>query len=117
MDLFRLRQKRLRTKEFLAVDSTSRSFYGNSIAFIRWGKRKEHDLVQWRRGPSIEQIAPDRDLVPLTSQTDDDFNSLSLGLQWLEIRSEGLHLMGVGSNHSIITSVSGSGQWDWMIMG
>jgi hypothetical protein len=46
MDLFRLRQKRLKTQEFLAVDSTSRSCYGNSIASIRWGKSKEHDPLQ-----------------------------------------------------------------------
>jgi hypothetical protein len=41
MALLRLRAKRLKAKEVLAVDSTSRSAYGSSLTDIRWGKNKE----------------------------------------------------------------------------
>ena len=42
MDLFRLRAARLGKNAILAVDSTSRSAYGHSLADIQWGKNKEH---------------------------------------------------------------------------
>ena len=45
MDLFRLRNKRLHENEFLAVDSTSRSSYGESLSAVRWGKNKEGDRL------------------------------------------------------------------------
>jgi hypothetical protein len=41
MDLLKLRAARLAKGELCAVDSTSRSAYGNSLAEIRWGKNKE----------------------------------------------------------------------------
>ncbi len=45
--LFRLRAKRLGDKALCAVDSTSRSAYGSSLADIRWGKNKDRsDLPQ-----------------------------------------------------------------------
>lgn len=46
-DLFRLRAKRLGTNALCAVDSTSRSAYGRSLADVRWGKNKDRpDLPQ-----------------------------------------------------------------------
>ena len=42
MDLFRLRAGRLGKNAVLAVDSTSRSAYGHSLADIHWGKNKDH---------------------------------------------------------------------------
>ncbi|MBO4618697.1 MAG: transposase [Victivallales bacterium] len=41
-ELLSLRASRLGKDEFCAVDSTSRSAYGDSLADIRWGKNKEH---------------------------------------------------------------------------
>jgi len=41
MELLRLRMARLKKDEVCAVDSTSRSAYGNSLADIRWGKNRE----------------------------------------------------------------------------
>jgi hypothetical protein len=41
MDLLRLRAARLQKDELCAVDSTSRSAYGGSLADIRWGKNKD----------------------------------------------------------------------------
>jgi transposase len=41
MELLRLRMDRLAEGEVCAVDSTSRSAYGNALADIRWGKNKE----------------------------------------------------------------------------
>ena len=41
MDLLRLRAARLQKDELCAVDSTSRSAYGGSLADIHWGKNKE----------------------------------------------------------------------------
>ena len=45
MELFRMRKKRLHDNEFLAVDSTSRSSYGESLSAVRWGKNKEGDKL------------------------------------------------------------------------
>lgn len=42
MDLFRFRAQRLGKDELCAVDSTSRSAYGSSLADIHWGRNKEH---------------------------------------------------------------------------
>jgi len=42
MDLFRCRAQRLGKDELCAVDSTSRSAYGSSLADIHWGRNKEH---------------------------------------------------------------------------
>lgn len=42
MELLTLRAARLGKGELCAVDSTSRSAYGNSLADIRWGRNKEH---------------------------------------------------------------------------
>lgn len=42
MDLTRLRAARLEKDELCAVDSTTRSAYGNSLSDIRWGKNKEN---------------------------------------------------------------------------
>jgi transposase len=42
MDLLALRATRLKKDEVCAVDSTTRSAYGESLADIRWGKNKEH---------------------------------------------------------------------------
>jgi len=42
MDLLRLRAARLEKGELCAVDSTTRSAYGNSLSDIRWGKNKEN---------------------------------------------------------------------------
>jgi hypothetical protein len=42
MALLKLRAARLQKDELCAVDSTSRSAYGGSLADIRWGKNKEH---------------------------------------------------------------------------
>jgi hypothetical protein len=42
MDFLRLRAARLGKDELCAVDSTSRSAYGWSLADIRWGKNKDH---------------------------------------------------------------------------
>ena len=41
MDLLKLRAARLKNGEVCAVDSTSRSAYGNSLTDIKWGKNKE----------------------------------------------------------------------------
>jgi transposase len=41
-DLLKLRAARLGKDELCAVDSTSRTAYGNGLADIRWGKNKEH---------------------------------------------------------------------------
>lgn len=41
MELFRLRAARLGDNAVCAVDSTSRSAYGSSLADIKWGKNKE----------------------------------------------------------------------------
>jgi len=41
MDLLRLHAARLSCGEVCAVDSTSRSAYGRSLADIKWGKNKE----------------------------------------------------------------------------
>jgi len=41
MELFRLRAGRLEKSELCAVDSTSRSAYGDSLADIKWGRNKE----------------------------------------------------------------------------
>ena len=41
MELLRLRSARLDRDEVCAVDSTSRSAYGRSLADIRWGKNKD----------------------------------------------------------------------------
>ena len=42
MDLLRLRAARLGKDELCAVDTTSRSVYGGSLADIHWGKNKDH---------------------------------------------------------------------------
>lgn len=42
MDLLRLRAARLKDHELCAVDSTSRSAWGSSLADIRYGKNKDH---------------------------------------------------------------------------
>jgi transposase len=42
MELLTLRAARLGKGELCAVDSTSGSAYGNSLADIRWGRNKEH---------------------------------------------------------------------------
>lgn len=42
MELLSLRASRLGKDELCAVDSTSRSTYGESLADIHWGKNKEH---------------------------------------------------------------------------
>lgn len=41
MDLFRLRSKRVTTNAKCAMDSTTRSAYGDSLADIKWGHNKE----------------------------------------------------------------------------
>ena len=41
MDLFRRRIGRLKNDDMVAIDSTSKSSYGDSLSFIRWGKNKE----------------------------------------------------------------------------
>jgi len=41
MDLLRLRAARLQKDELCAVDSTTRSAYGGSLADIKWGKNKD----------------------------------------------------------------------------
>lgn len=41
MDLFRIRIARTKDGNLCAVDSTTRSAYGNSLADIKWGKNKE----------------------------------------------------------------------------
>ena len=41
MDLFRLRAARTKDGDLCAVDSTTRSAYGSSLADIKWGKNKE----------------------------------------------------------------------------
>lgn len=41
MDLFRLRAARTSDGDLCAVDSTTRSAYGSSLADIKWGKNKE----------------------------------------------------------------------------
>jgi len=41
MDLLRLRAARMAKEELCAVDSTSRSAYGDSLADIQWGNNKE----------------------------------------------------------------------------
>jgi transposase len=42
MDLLRLRAARLEKDELCAVDSTTRSAYGDSLADIHWGKNKDN---------------------------------------------------------------------------
>jgi transposase len=42
MEFLKLRAARLGKDELCAVDSTSRSAYGNGLTDIRWGKNKEH---------------------------------------------------------------------------
>jgi transposase len=46
MNLLRLRAARLDKEEILAVDSTSRSAYGDSLADTHWGKNKNHLPLQ-----------------------------------------------------------------------
>jgi hypothetical protein len=41
MELFRLRAGRLEKGELCAVDSTSRSAYGDTLADVRWGRNKD----------------------------------------------------------------------------
>ena len=41
MDLFRLRAARTKDGDLCAVDSTTRSAYGSSLADIKWGRNKE----------------------------------------------------------------------------
>jgi len=41
MDLFRLRARRVSRHAYCAMDSTTRSAYGDSLADIKWGKNKE----------------------------------------------------------------------------
>lgn len=41
MDMFRLRAARVEKGDLCAVDSTSRSAYGHSLADVKWGKNKE----------------------------------------------------------------------------
>ena len=41
MDLFRLRAQRVSRRAYCAIDSTTRSAYGGSLADIKWGKNKE----------------------------------------------------------------------------
>lgn len=41
MDLFRRRIAKLKDDDIVAIDSTSKSSYGDSLAYIRWGKNKE----------------------------------------------------------------------------
>ena len=41
-EFLQLRASKLSSEEILAVDSTSRSAWGNSLADIHWGKNKEH---------------------------------------------------------------------------
>lgn len=42
MNLFKYRADRLGKNELCAVDSTTRSAYGSSLADIKWGRNKEH---------------------------------------------------------------------------
>ena len=42
MNLFKYRADRLDKDELCAVDSTTRSAYGSSLADIKWGRNKEH---------------------------------------------------------------------------
>ena len=42
MNLFKYRADRLGKDELCAVDSTTRSAYGSSLADIKWGRNKEH---------------------------------------------------------------------------
>ena len=42
MELFRLRMARVKDGDLCALDSTSRSAYGSSLADIMWGNNKEH---------------------------------------------------------------------------
>ena len=42
MELFRLRMARVKDGDLCALDSTSRSAYGDSLADIMWGNNKEH---------------------------------------------------------------------------
>lgn len=42
MDMFKLRAARVKDGDLCAVDSTSRSAYGKSLADIKWGYNKEH---------------------------------------------------------------------------
>ena len=42
MDLFRCRAARIGKDELCAIDSTTRSAYGHSLADIHWGKNKDH---------------------------------------------------------------------------
>ena len=42
MDMLKLRAARLEKDELCAVDSTSRSAYGNNLADIHWGKNKDN---------------------------------------------------------------------------
>lgn len=42
MELFRLRMGRVKDGDLCALDSTSRSAYGDSLADIMWGNNKEH---------------------------------------------------------------------------
>lgn len=42
MNLFKYRADRLGKDELCAVDSTTRSAYGSSLANIKWGRNKEH---------------------------------------------------------------------------
>jgi transposase len=46
MELLKLRAARLSSEEMCAVDSTTRSAYGNTLADIRWGKNKENIKLQ-----------------------------------------------------------------------
>jgi len=46
MKMFRLRAERVKEGDLCAVDSTSRSAYGKSLADIKWGNNKEHLPLQ-----------------------------------------------------------------------
>ena len=79
--LFRLRAKRLGDKALCAVDSTSRSAYGSSLADIRWGKSDlpqtnevvvyspaDHQPIYYRTFPGN---MPDcRTFLPVTQEPD-----------------------------------------------
>ncbi len=49
--LFALRRRRMTTDAWCGIDSTTYSYYGQSLAETRWGRNKEHDRL-----PQLNQL-------------------------------------------------------------
>ena len=137
MALLRLRAARLGKDELCAVDSTSRSAYGTSLADIRWGKNKEflplaqttevvvytlssHMPVYYRTFPgnmpdsrSIEVILTDlehtgfKDLVLFTDRGYDSLRNLEKYI----LRGQSVVMCAKTGQREVIKAIQGLGEF------